>query len=100
MSEPSRRWISIARSGERNSSVPSICERKRTPSSVILRSFDSDITWKPPESVRIGRSQPMNLMQPAQPRDALRAGPQHQVIGVAEDDIGAGLAHGLPAASP
>ena len=32
----------------------------------------------------------MNAMQPAQPRDALGAGPEHQMIGVGEDDIGAG----------
>jgi hypothetical protein len=95
ISEPRRRWISIARSGDRNSSVPSICERKRTPSSLILRSPDSDITWKPPESVRIGRSQPMNRCKAAEPRNAFRTRPQHQVIGVAEQDIGAGFAHRL-----
>ena len=32
-------------------------------------------------------------MQAAERRDALGAGPQHQMIGVAEHDIGAGRAH-------
>ena len=64
-----------------------------TPSSSSLRSFASDMTWKPPESVRIGRGQLAELVQAAEPRDALGAGPQHQVIGVAEDDVGAGRAH-------
>ena len=31
-------------------------------------------------------------MEPAAPRDQLVAGPQKQVIGVAEDDLGAGIA--------
>ena len=33
------------------------------------------------------------LMQTAQTSNAFRAGPQHQVIGIAENDIGAQLAH-------
>ena len=60
-----------------------------------LRSFASDMTWKPPESVRIGPSQSMNRCRPPSLRDALGAGPQHQMIGVAEDDVGAGRAHVL-----
>jgi len=32
----------------------------------------------------------MEMMQPAQPRDALGGWAQHQVIGIAEDDVGAG----------
>jgi hypothetical protein len=44
MSDPSRRWISIARSGVRKYSAPSRCEWKRTPSSEIARSLASDIT--------------------------------------------------------
>ena len=60
------------------------------PVSSSLRSLASDITWKPPLSVRIGCGQRANSMQAAQPRDALGAGPQHQVIGVAEHDVGAG----------
>ena len=34
---------------------------KCTPSSLILRSFARENTWNPPESVRIGRSQFINL---------------------------------------
>ena len=67
-----------------------MCDWKVTPSSVILRSLARLMTWKPPESVRIGRSQRMKLVQAAQPGDALGAGAQHQVVGVGEDDIGAG----------
>ena len=40
------------------------------------------------------------LVQAAEPRDALGAGPQHQVIGVAEDDVGAELAHLVHDTSP
>ena len=35
----------------------------------------------------------MKSVQPAQPRDPLGAGAEHQMIGVAEDDVGAGRAH-------
>ena len=42
------------------------------------------------------RSVPMHeLVQAAEPGDALGAGPQHQMIGVGEDDVGAGRAHVL-----
>ncbi len=44
MSESSRFWISMLRSGDMKCSEPSMCERKRTPSSVILRKEDRDIT--------------------------------------------------------
>ena len=77
ISEPSRRWISIARSGDRNSAWPSICDWKRTPSSLILRRDASDITWKPPESVRIGRCQFMNLCRP--PSRATRSAPGRSI---------------------
>ncbi len=35
-------------------------------------------------------------MQAAKPRDALRGRAQHQVIGVGEHDIGAGIPHFMP----
>ena len=54
MSEPSRICTCMARSGDNSTIAPSRCERKVTPCSLILRSVASDITWKPPESVRIG----------------------------------------------
>ena len=85
----------MARSGESSTIAPSRWERNVTQRSSILRSSDSDMTWKPPESVRIGSGQFMNLCKPPERRDALGAGPQHQVIGVGEHDVGAGRAHGL-----
>ena len=88
MSESSRSWISIERSGVSRWAEPSRCDWKATPSSSILRSAASDMTWKPPESVRIGPGQ-WRSVQAAERRDPLGAGPQHQVIGVAEDDVGA-----------
>ena len=48
-------------------------------------------TWKPPESVRIGPSQLHEAVQPAVRGDDLRAGAEVQVVGVAEDDLGAEL---------
>ena len=93
MSEPSSRWISMARSGVSSWRLPSICDWNTAPCSVILRIFDSDMIWKPPESVRIGRFQPMKLVQAAELRHLFGAGPQHQVIGIAEDDVGARALH-------
>ena len=78
----------MERSGVSMWREPSRCDWKRAPSSVISRIFDRLMTWKPPESVRIGPSQRMNAVQPAEPRDALGARPQHQVIGVGQDDVG------------
>ena len=63
------------------------------PCSVILRILDSDMIWKPPESVRIGPLPADERVKPAELRDLLRTGPQHQVIGVAEDDVGARRLH-------
>ena len=64
MSEFSERWICIEISGDRNRREPSIGEANFTPSSVILRIAPSENTWKPPESVRIGLSQPMKPCRP------------------------------------
>ena len=96
MSEPSSRCTSIERSGDSSTLAPSICERKVTAFSLTLRSSDSDITWKPPESVSIGPFQPVKRLQAAERGDPLGARPQHQMIGVAEHDIGAGVAHLAP----
>ncbi len=46
----------------------------------------------------IGQDRPLPVhecMQSAQLRNPFGTGPQHQVIGVAENDVGTGLAHGL-----
>ena len=45
------------------------------------------------EAAGVGEDRPVpahEAVQAAEPRDALGAGAQHQVIGVAEDDVGAG----------
>ena len=60
MSEPSALWIRIDSSGVSSSRSPLIGDWKRTPSSPILRVAPRENTWNPPESVRIGRFQPMN----------------------------------------
>ena len=60
-----------------------------------LRSCESDMTWKPPESVRIGYGQFMNVCRPPSAATALGAGAQHQVVGVGEHDVCAGRAHGF-----
>jgi hypothetical protein len=49
-------------------------------------------TWKPPLSVRIGRSQADHPVEAAEPGDALRAGSVAKVVAVTEDDLRAHLA--------
>ena len=70
-------WISIERSGVSRCCEPSIGERKVTPSASSLRRSLSDITWKPPESVRIGPGQFMNLCSP--PSAATRSAPGRSI---------------------
>ena len=64
MSEPSSDWISIERSGDSMWREPSMWLWKATPSSVSFRRLASDITWKPPESVRIVFGQRMKACRP------------------------------------
>ena len=90
MSAPSAICTSIECSGEKKCLLPSRCERNSTPSSVTLRSSESENTWKPPESVSIGRCQLMKRCTPPSAPDQLVPGPQVQVIGVGEDDLRAG----------
>ena len=48
------------------------------------------------EAARVGEDRPFPAhegVQAAEPRHALRAGAQHQVVGVGEDDVGARLFH-------
>ncbi len=54
----------MARSGVNSIMAPSRWERKVTPCSSTLRKAASDITWKPPESVRIGCGQRMKVCSP------------------------------------
>ena len=49
----------------------------------------SENTWKPPESVRIGPAPPGERVQPAELLDHVLAGPEVEVVRVAEDDLGA-----------
>ncbi len=64
MSAPSASWTSIACSGVKRWIDPSRWLRNVTPPSSTTRRSPSETTWKPPESVRIGRSQLMNLCRP------------------------------------
>ncbi len=77
MSEPRSPWISIERSGVSTCFVPSTCDRKVTPVSSSLRSDDSDMTWKPPESVRIGYGHCMKACRP--PSRAIRSAPGRSI---------------------
>ena len=64
MSEFSARCTCIETSGVRKSLSPLMGEAKRTPSSEILRRSPRLQTWKPPESVRMGRCQPLKPCSP------------------------------------
>ena len=52
-------------------------EEKVTASSFTFEIPARDMTWKPPLSVRIGLSQPMNLWRP--PRRSIRSGPGRSI---------------------
>ncbi len=67
----------MARSGVSTWVDPSMCDWKVTPSSVILRSLERLITWKPPLSVRIGFGQRMKLCRP--PSLATRSAPGRSI---------------------
>ena len=73
MSGPSACWTAIECSGVNRWIDPSRCDLNVTPSSSITRRSPSDTTWNPPESVRIGLSQPMNACSP--PRRSIRSWP-------------------------
>ena len=64
ISELSTVWIFMEISGDRNNLSPLIGLLKVQPSSVSLRISDSENTWKPPESVRIGLFQPIKSCSP------------------------------------
>ena len=77
MSAPSSRCTSIERSGDNSTFMPSMCERNVTARSLTLRRSDSDITWKPPESVSIGPFQPVKVCRP--PSAAMRSAPGRSI---------------------
>ena len=64
MVEPKLDWICMLSSGPMKILRPSMWELKYTPSSLIFLILARENTWKPPESVKIGRSQFMNLWSP------------------------------------
>ena len=67
----------MERSGVSTWVEPSMCDWKVTPVSSILRSCASDMTWKPPESVRIGNGQFMKRCSP--PIRATRSAPGRSI---------------------
>ena len=75
-------WIRMLSSGPMKIFFPSMWEWKYTPSSLILRSPARENTWNPPESVRIGLSQDMNLCRPPRSRITLSPGRTWEMIGV------------------
>ena len=73
MSGPSAICTPMECSGVNRCVVPSRWLLKVTPPSSITRSSPRLTTWKPPESVRMGLSQPMNVCSP--PRRWIRSWP-------------------------
>ena len=73
MSAPRSSWLAMALSGVKRCRLPSICERKVTPSGSSLRICARLNTWKPPESVSMGPGQPMKLCSP--PKSAIKRVP-------------------------
>lgn len=64
MSAPITRWVSITLSGVKKCLLPSMWERNSHPSSLSFLMPVSENTWKPPLSVRMGRSQPLKPCRP------------------------------------
>ncbi len=87
MSEPSARCTCIARSGSRNTSAPSTGERKRH---ALFRQLAHRGEAEHLVTAGVGQDRALPVHQPVQaavrPHD-LGPGPQHQVKGVAEDDL-------------
>ena len=100
MSESSACCTSIEISGVSNRRSPLTGEANVTPSSRTVRMAPRLHTWKPPESVRIGRSHPMNRCSPRCARDDVDAGAQPQMERVAEDDFRAEGGQARSAPSP
>ncbi len=95
MSEPIERCVSTTDSGVKRWYEPSRWLWKRTPSSVIFRRSEREKTWKPPESVRSGRGQRMNVVEAARGFEHVGAGAEVEVVRVAEDDLGLHVVHQL-----
>ena len=68
MSAPSAHWISMEDSAVSRRTEPSRWLVNSTPSSEMVRSPLSENTWKPPESVSIGRGQVEKRCSPPRAR--------------------------------
>ena len=93
MSAPSSDWISMARSGV-SSTIVAVDVRAK--GDAVVGDLAQLRQRHDLEAAGVGQDRPRpvhELVQPAERGDALRAGPQHQVIGVGEHDVGAGAAH-------
>ena len=78
-----------------------MCERNDGAVVGDLRAASARLkTWKPPQSVRIGPSQSMKRCSPPSSAIELVAGPQGEVVGVAEDDLRAGVARACSGVRP
>ena len=87
MSERSASCTSIESSGVSRTSLPSIGERNRTPSSVILRRLSQAEHL---EAAGVGEDRPLPVheaVQPAMRAHDFGARPQHQMEGVAQHDL-------------
>ena len=92
--------MSTADSGVRRWALPSRCDRNTTPSSVE-RPPVAEAEHLIAAGVGQDRAAPADeAVQPAAPRDQLVAGTQMQVIGVAEEDVGAELLELLRSSRP
>ena len=83
--------MSVARSGVSRWREPSRCDWNSAPSSLITRRVGQAEHLK---ATAVGEDRVIpadEAVKPAPARDQLVAGPQEQVIGVAEDDLGAEL---------
>ena len=87
MSDPSCAWMSAAFSGVSRCAEPSRCDRKSR-ALLVDRPALGEAEHLVAAAVGEDRLRPADeAVQPAAPRDQIVAGPQIQVIGVAEQDL-------------
>ena len=87
MSEPSRRWISATLSGVKRSGGAVVDRAERD--AVVVDREQRVAEREDLEAARIGEDRPVparERVQPAELLDHVLAGPEVQVVGVAEDD--------------
>ena len=89
MSEPRRSWMSRTSSGVRKSFEPSRWEAKATPSRRTLASGAEAVDLETAAVGQDGLRPGDEGVQPAHGPDGLRAGTEKQVVGIAEDQMGA-----------